>query len=95
MHVWYDEISQTLWEAKPMMKTKHYKEDARRTLELPAKTERHYIVPGTGRGYTLDLEIAQEWASQRARFTGKPIPVLYQDVQYSEWSVASDHIGGE
>jgi len=74
------------------MKPKHYEKHAQETLGKPAKTERHYLVPGTGHGYTLDLEQAQKWAQHRARFTGVPIPVLYQDVQYSEWSIASDHV---
>jgi len=72
-----------------------YEPEALQTLLDKPRTERRYIAPGTSRGYTTDLEQAQRWAQIRAsRMSPATITtVLYQDVQLSEWRVASEYEG--
>lgn len=77
------------------MKIKHYEPDARALLTSPnlPRTERHYVVPGTGHGYTLDLEKAEKWAMLRSRFIGgNPVPVVVQEVQLGAYEVVRDFV---
>jgi hypothetical protein len=64
-------------------------------LSQPARKERHYLVPASSHGYTLDQRQAELWAQKRAGFAKETVVVLFQDVDASAWEVASVHTDAE
>jgi hypothetical protein len=77
------------------VKSKPKDPDTEYHLRQSAHKERRYLVPGTGHGYTLSLEQAQDWAQARARYADHPVSVIAQDVELSHWEVVSNHVSAE